>query len=292
MFFYIVKEKQEVLIESFGQYQKSVKSPGLHLKAPWHRVRKVPLGLSQEPEEMSTKTKDDIFVTVPIKIAIQVMDAKKYHYDSVDDPVEQVKTRVMAAVKQLASQMDFAELFQARETISDRAREAVGPEIERLFGMRLVDVIIDEPKGSAELQKSYNDRKASENEAVARMNRAKAEKEASILQAEGRRETLRLEGEGIAAQRKAIFENYAEQFNQLASKGLTVEQVHQTILTAMANDTVRDAASKGNIIITTTNTGSQLADLQALGKSLKPLKPANDEGESVATPAHKGPKVG
>lgn len=57
-------------------------------------------------------------------------------------------------------------------------------------------------------------------------------------------------GEGYAGQRKAIFEQYAEQINALVAGGASREEAVSTILFIMAQDTVRDAASgDGNTII-------------------------------------------
>lgn len=209
---------------------------------------------------------------------LQIFDSKKYHYNS-SNPDEQVISRITAAMKQLTSGMDFAELYQARETLSEKVREKVGHEIEEFYGVKIVDVIVDEPQAPAEIQTAYNNVKASEREATAKLNNAQAEKQAAILRAEGRKEELRLDGEGVAEQRSAIFKNYAEQFNKLAAQGLTEDMAQQTILLAMANDTLRDAAKNGNVIITTSNSGEILGQIQTLGKALaKPAKPANDAG--------------
>lgn len=275
-----VKEKQEVLLESFGKYTGTVKNAGLRFKAPWPFAtvaNKVSTALLEMKEDLGTKTKDDIFVTLPIKMHLQVSDTKKFHYESAD-PVRQVMSRVAQAIKQLTSNMDFAELYQARETISDQAREKVGKEISELYGMTLVDVIVDEPHAPAEIQQSYNNVKASERNKLAAVNDAEAAKIRTIADAEARKEALRLDGEGIAAQRKAIFQNYAEQFNSL-SASMSEERAYKTIMAAMDNDTLRDAGKHGNVIITSTggNNQERLAELAALGKtgSLSG-KPAND----------------
>lgn len=290
-----VKEKQEVLVESFGKYVKSIKTPGLKFKAPWpfqNVAQRVSLALEERKEDLQTKTKDNIFVTLPIKMHLQVMDTQKFHYDS-ENPMQQVMSRVAATVKQLTSNMEFSELYQARETISDLAREKVGKEIEQLYGVKLIDVIVDEPHAPADLQAKYNNVKGSEMERQTMLNMAEAEKKRMILEAEGRKEAQRLDGEGIAAQRAAIFENYATQFNNLAKSGLTEDMAHQIITLAMQNDTIRDAAAKGNVIITNANANTVLQDMQALGKTLtKPHHGANDDAAGIASPAAKGPKAG
>lgn len=270
---YLVKQKKEVLIESFGKYVKTQKKPGLHFKLPWPfqtLARAVSMAMVEKKEDLKTKTKDDIFVTLPIKMHLQVIDSNKYHYESVD-PEQQVMSRVAATVKQQTSKMEFAALYQARETISDEVRQNVGAEIENLYGVKLVDVIVDEPHAPAEIQSAYNNVKASERAKMAAENTAAANKITVIAEAEARKEALRLDGEGIAAQRAAIFSNYAEQFNALAAKGMTKEQAHEVIMTAMANDTVRDAAKSGNVIITPLASGNDtISQMAAANKALAP----------------------
>lgn len=283
-FIYIVREKQEVIIESFGKYVKTTQTPGLKFKLPWplQTIReKISTEIFQSKDDLKTKTKDDIFVTIPIKMHLQVSDSKKYLYNS-NNPSEQVKSRITAAMKQLTSKMDFAELYQAREILSEQVREKVGREIEELYGVKIVDVIVDEPQAPAEIQTAYNNVKASEREATAKLNNAEAEKRSAILRAEGRKEELRLDGEGVAEQRNAIFKNYAEQFNALAAKGLTPDMAHQTILMAMSNDTLRDAAKNGNVIITNGGANDMLESVQALGRTLmKPkLAPPTNDGSA------------
>lgn len=289
---YTVQEKQEALIQRFGKYLKTAKEPGLHFKLPWHSVTKVPTALLEHKEDLSTKTSDDVFVTLPIKMHLQIDDTRKFAFES-DNPVRQVMSRVAATVKQLTSKMEFAELYQARETISDQAREKVGREIQDLYGMRLVDVIVDEPHAPAEIQASYNNVKASERNKLAAQNDAEAEKIRIIADAQARKEALRLDGEGIAAQRRAIFENYATQFNELAANGkMTPEQAHQVIILAMSNDTLRDAAKHGNTIVSTTNSQDTLSQMAALGKSLTTrAAPANNDAAPAAQP-QRPPRAG
>ncbi len=291
MFILTVKEKEEVIIQSFGKFVKTITDPGIHFIMPWQNVaRKVGTELKQEADTLSTKTKDDIFVSIPIKMHLQVTDAKKYHYES-SQPDEQVKARVNATVKQLVSNMEFIELYQTREQISEMARDKVGKEIEQLYGMKLIDVIVDEPHADERAMASFSGVKESERNKLAAQNDSQAIKTRIIAEAEARKEALRLHGEGIAEQRAAIFANYAEQFNNLAKKGMSPDMAHEVITLAMALDTTRDAAEKGNLIVTTTNPNEILTQLQTLSQKLaKPLQPSNDVGATAAS--IKPPKAG
>jgi regulator of protease activity HflC (stomatin/prohibitin superfamily) len=291
-FIFTVKEKEAVIIQSFGKYVRTITDPGITVIAPWQNiVARVPTDMQQQEETLNTKTKDDIFVSIPIKMHVQVTDARKYFYDS-DKPVEQIKARIAATVKQLVSGMEFIELYQTREQISDLARQKVGREVEELYGVKLIDVIVDEPHANQTAMSSFSRVKESERNLVAAQNDSEAIKKRIIAEAEARKEALRLHGEGIAAQRAAIFDNYAEQFNNLSRKGMTPEMAHEVITLAMALDTTRDAAEKGNVIVTTTSPNELLGQMQTLGKTLaKPAAgPANNDNSAV--PAIKPPKAG
>jgi regulator of protease activity HflC (stomatin/prohibitin superfamily) len=289
--FFILQEKEEALIQSFGKYVKTVKQAGPHLIMPWQNVAaRVGMELKQVEDKLATKTKDDIFVTIPIKMHLQIIDSKKFVYDS-NKPIEQVMARVNATAKQLVSGMEFIELYKTREQISEMAREKVGKEIENLYGVKLIDVIVDEPQADSKAMASFSGVKESERNKLAAQNNAEARKIEIIAEAEARKEALRLHGEGIAEQRNAIFQNYAEQFNNLAKKGMSPDMAHEVITLAMSLDTTRDAAEKGNLIVSTTNASELISQMQTLGKTLTkppaPARPANDDGADV-----KAPKLG
>lgn len=276
----IVKEKTEAVIETFGKYSKTYQTPGLHFKIPFLQkvANRVPLAIIEMKEDLKTKTKDDIFMTLPVKMHFQIIDTKKFQYES-RDPMSQVMSRVAATVKQETTKFNFQQLYQERQEISESVRQNVGQELENLYGVKLIDVIVDEPHAPSELQNSYNDAKASAQRAVATKNNAEAAKAASIAEAEGRKEALRLDGEGIAAQRAAIFKNYAEQFNELSKGGLSTDQVYELVLKAMDNDTKRDLGKHGNtIIIDGTNGQSGTSPLLAA------LKAANAGGGKGSKP--------
>lgn len=292
--FFTVKEKQEVIIQQFGRYVKTVKEPGLHFMSPLQSIaRHVPMGVFQDGDKLTTKTKDDVFVEIPIKMHLQIIDSKKFHYDSSSDPIEQAKVRVAATVKQIASQMDFAELFETREALRESAKAKVGKEIEELYGIRIVDVIVDQPVAADDLVRRYTNVKSSSMDRESTRNNAEAQKAATITNAEADKAARILRGQGAAGERAAILEGYADQFNSLATKGISPEQAQRMIEIAMISDTIRDAASKGNLIITTTNTNDALAQFGAVSKAIgKPALPSNDDGEGRAMPAVKPPQHG
>ncbi len=284
----IVDQQTETVLESFGRYSETKAKPGIQFKLPWpfqNIAYEISTKMGQFKEELETKTKDDVFVKLPINIQHTVVDSQKYSYSS-SNPDKQMATVVASAVKQNASKMLFAELFESREEISHKVKDSIGKEVLDKFGIKIIDVIIDQPKAPDSIEKAYSDVMASEKRLTATKNNAEAEKMRIIKDAEAHKEATRLLGEGIAEQRAAIFSNYAHQFNTLVKQGVSEEEANKIMVLAMTQDTLREVGTKGNLIITTTNPTDILAQFQALGKTLADSSPA----KSKTPAAHDGGK--
>ncbi len=266
----IVPQKKEVILESFGRFSEARQKPGIQLKKIWpfqNVAQKVPTNIRQFREPLKTKSKDDVFVELPIEMQVRVTDSAKATYES-NDPIGQIKTIVAAAVKEHASKMDFAELYEARETISDNVKSSVGKQVSDTYGFEIVDIIVDEPKAPDSIEASYNEVRASERRLTSQNNESEAEKIRIVKAAEARREAQALLGKGIAEQRAAIFENYSQQFNKLIKDGMNADEASKIMALAMTQDTLREIGEKGNLIVTTGSGAEQIAEFQTLGATL------------------------
>src|SRR4051812_22735041 len=100
----LVHQNEEIIVEKFRQYAKTLTTEGAKIKVlkPFEKVAaRISTALRQQSDELGTKTKDDIFVKIPITMHFQVTDSKKFHYSS-ENPIDQMKIRINATVKQLA----------------------------------------------------------------------------------------------------------------------------------------------------------------------------------------------
>ena len=283
----IVREKSEAIIETFGSYSTTKKKTGLTLKwpAPIQTVRaKVPTNTQQFKMTLDTKSKDEVFVGIPISMHLRVTDSYKATYEASGDPVELIKDKVSESMKTLSSAMDFADLYQARDTFATEIKKEIGDMLKDSYGYEIVDVIVDEPNAPESLQRAYTKVRESERELLAANNESEAEKVRIVKRAEAKREAQALSGKAIAEQRAAIFENYSEQFNKLIEQGMSKEAAEKLMALAMTQDTLRDIGEQGNLIIASGDGNRQLADFQALGKTLgenapnpKPRTSSNDD---------------
>jgi regulator of protease activity HflC (stomatin/prohibitin superfamily) len=284
---FTVDQKEEALITSFGKHIRTEKNPGLHMKAPWpfNVVEdKISTALHQVGDTLDTKTKDNLFVGLPITIQYEVNNTGRYYFDN-NEPIEQMAKIVSAAVRKYTSGKDFQELYDERDEISVAVIAEVKDQIDD-YGVNIRRIVIDEPKAPSDVQNAYNRVRSSERERDAALNEAEAEKIRIVKKAEADKERNILIGEGVAGFRKKIFDQYAEQIQELVTKGVTREDAEHMMLEAMRLDTLRDIGDKGNMVIVSPDatTGKSIAEMQTLTQTLDKgpkvsdtRKPANEQ---------------
>lgn len=282
---FMVGQKQEALITSFGKHVRTEDKPGLHLKlpVPFNVVaEKIYTGTQQVTEPLETKTKDDLFVGLPITIQYEITDPAVYYFDK-ENPLEQIKKIVSAAVRTNASAKQFQDLYDDREEISEQVIEAVGDKI-REFGVELKRIVVDEPQAPEEIIGAYNKVRASERLRDAANNESEAEKIRIVRRAEAEKEAQILHGEGVAGFREKIFHNYETQIKHLVDQGISKDEALKVMMETMHMDVMRDIGHAGNMVIVTDGanaSASRIAEIQSLKGTLG--KPT---GEQDNLPRH------
>jgi len=94
--FFTVRTAEVAVITRFGKFLR-VAEPGLNFKVPFFDTVAgvVSLRVNQISLTMETKTKDNVFVTIPISVQNRVRPEKVYDaYYRLSDPVAQIKSYV------------------------------------------------------------------------------------------------------------------------------------------------------------------------------------------------------
>ena len=120
--FFTVQTAQVAVITRFGKFLR-VAEPGLNWKWPFiDRVAgRVSLRVNQITLTMETKTKDNVFVTIPISVQNRVRPEKVYDaFYKLSDPMQQIQAYVeqvilgdmLQAEGSVASPLSFNGLFK------------------------------------------------------------------------------------------------------------------------------------------------------------------------------------
>jgi regulator of protease activity HflC (stomatin/prohibitin superfamily) len=240
--FFTVSTAQVAIVTRFGKFLR-VAEPGLNWKWPFiDRVAgRVSLRVNQITLTMETKTKDNVFVTIPISVQNRVRPEKVYDaYYKLSDPVQQIQAYVEQVILGHVPGMTLDEVFASQSGIAAAVKQELDADMAG-FGYEIVNVLVTDIVPDAKVKSAMNDINAAQREQVAANARGEAEKILVVKKAEAEAQSKALQGQGIANQRKAIIEGLQgsiEQF-QKSVAGASTSEVMQLVLVTQYFDTIK-----------------------------------------------------
>lgn len=244
---YVVPQQIVYIIESFGKFSRA-DSAGIHFKVPFvDRVAgRLSLRVQQLDNKISTKTRDNVFVMADVSVQYQVNPNKVTDaFYKLENPEQQINAYVEDAIRSAIPGLDLDDAYVRKDSIADDVQRSISEAMDD-YGYVIIKTLIT----SIEPDKSIRDAMNSINEANRKREAAKAQAEAdrivTVTRAEAEAEKMRLRGEGIAKQRKAIVDGMSESMQQLREFGFDDQQVMSTLLLNQYIDTLNQfAASSG-----------------------------------------------
>src|ERR1700744_4024003 len=240
--FFTVSTAQVAVVVRFGKFLR-VAEPGLSWKVPFidSVAAIVSLRVNQITLTMETKTRDNVFVSIPISVQNRVRPEKVYDaYYRLSDPVAQIKSYVEQVILGHVPGMTLDEVFASQSSIATAVKQELDADMAA-FGYEIVNVLVTDIIPDSKVKSAMNDINAAQREQVAATARGEADKILVVKKAEAEAESKALQGQGIANQRKAIVEglqNSIEQF-QKAVEGATPKDVMQLVLVTQYFDTLK-----------------------------------------------------
>jgi regulator of protease activity HflC (stomatin/prohibitin superfamily) len=240
--FFTVSTAQVAVITRFGKFLR-IADPGLNWKIPiFDNVSGiVSLRVNQISLTMETKTKDNVFVTIPISVQNRVRPEKVYDaYYKLSDPTAQIKSYVEQVILGHVPGMTLDEVFASQSSIAAAVKLELDADMAT-FGFEIVNVLVTDIVPDAKVKSAMNDINAAQREQVAANARGEAEKILVVKKAEAEAESKALQGQGIANQRKAIIEGLQvsiEQFQKVVD-GASAREVMQLVMVTQYFDTLK-----------------------------------------------------
>ena len=240
--FFTVNTAQVAVITRFGKFRR-IAEPGLNWKWPIvdSVAGRISLRVNQITLTMETKTKDNVFVTIPISVQNRVCPEKAYDaYYKLSDPAQQIKSYVEQVILGHVPGMTLDEVFASQSGIAAAVKRELDADMAG-FGYEIVNVLVTDIVPDAKVKSAMNDINAAQREQVAANARGEAEKILVVKKAEAEAESKALQGQGIANQRKAIIEGLQtsiEQFQKVVG-GATTSDVMQLVLITQYFDTLK-----------------------------------------------------
>jgi len=240
--FFTVNTAQVAVITRFGKFLR-VAEAGLNWKMPYFDkvAGMVSLRVNQITLTMETKTKDNVFVTIPISVQNRVRPEKVFDaFYKLSDPVAQIKSYVEQVILGHVPGMTLDDVFASQSSIAAAVKKELDADMST-FGYEIVNVLVTDIVPDSKVKSAMNDINAAQREQVAANARGEAEKILVVKKAEAEAESKALQGQGIANQRKAIIEGLQvsiEQFQKVVD-GASSRDVMQLVLVTQYFDTLK-----------------------------------------------------
>jgi len=263
--FFTVETAQVAIVQRLGKFAR-VAGPGLNWKTPYIEsvVRRMSMKVQQFDVQVETKTQDNVFVQIPVSIQYKVIpDGVEAAFYKLSDPVKQIESMVYNVVLGHVPKMKLDDTFINQADIANDLRDNLDGSMKE-YGYSIVKVLISDIVPDQKVKAAMNDINAAQREREATVSRAETNKLLLVKQAEAEAESKRLQGEGIANQRKAIISGLKDSVEDFAKTvpGSTPQDVMQLVLMTQYFDTLKEIAANDHTnTILVPHSPSTLTDL-------------------------------
>ncbi len=244
---YTVRTYTAGVVERFGKFNR-VAQPGLHVLVPWcETVRFMDLQIRQADVNVETKSKDNVFVTIPVSVQYQVLPEKVFEaYYKLSSPQKQIESYVFNSILGHVPTLTLDEAFEQQAQISAAVKKELDVVMSE-FGYNILKALVTDIVPDAKVKAAMNDINAAQREQTAAQARGEAEKILKVKQAEAEAQSKALQGEGVAKQRQAIIQGLQASVEQFKSavEGSTARDVMAMVLLTQYFDTLRDIGTTG-----------------------------------------------
>jgi len=243
--YFIVRTREAAILERLGKFQK-VAHAGLHFKLPWvDRVRdKISLQVRQLDVMVETKTKDNVFVQIPVAVQYEVVEGREREaYYMLSNHEQQIVAYVQDNVRSSVANMDLDDSFSSKDTIARNVAASLRDNMAE-YGWNFVNTLVTDIRPDSRVRESMNSINAAQREREAAVAQAEAEKIRVVKEAEGAAEAKKLQGRGVADQRKEIVEGIAQQYEMLRDAGVE-ESPEALMLVSQYLDAMVDVSHNG-----------------------------------------------
>lgn len=289
---FVVTGKTAAVLETFGKPHETARMPGLHFKNPWPITRvagRIDLRLTEIEADVSVKTIDNAFLSLPVKVQYRASDQPKgavLAFYELDNPQQQISSYVLNQVRQTASGLEMGDLYNNRDAIERQVGETLAERFDH-FGYIIENVLVDEPQPSAEVRDAFNKVIASKRAKEAAENEAEAERIRLVGTARAEAESKKLQGQGIAQMREAIAEGLESAMETMKKAGLTSADAIVLLNETNRLDTITNAAAHGNMVLMDVGTRSE--EIGRIITGARAADSVGNDGTGAAAPQGQGP---
>lgn len=243
---FTVEQQTAAIVERFGRFHKAARA-GLNWKFPLidSVAGRLSLRVQQLDVKVESKASDDVFVVLTIAVQYFVIEEKvKEAFYRLTNPHQQIESFVFDLVRAEVPKMTLDEVFQKKDAIAQAVKDELSETMDQ-YGYGIVKALVNDIDPDHRVKDAMNEVRAAERQREAAIQKGEAAKILRVKEAEGEAESKRLQGEGLAAQRKAIAEGLRQSVDLVTAgaTGVDEQTVINLLLLVQYMDTLKDIAA-------------------------------------------------
>lgn len=245
----VVPQDKWYSVERFGAYFKMM-HPGLHwagfdICGCCITFKSMTSRVEQNTVQVSTKTKDNVFVFVSVAVQTSVIaDRVQEAMYKLSNFIGQIDAYVSDVVRSHLPTMTLDEAFEKKDDLSDAIQKALSEDMEN-YGFQIHKSLVTELTPDAQVAESMNEINTQKRLRDASIMAAEATKIKIVKAAEASADASQLQGEGIARQRSAIIDGLRTAItagNQ--EEQLSTDKITELLLITQYFETLKGVAAQ------------------------------------------------
>ena len=245
--FFVVKQQSAAIVERFGKFL-SIRQSGLHFKIPLiDRIAgRISLRILQLDVIVETKTIDDVFVKLKVSVQYKIIQEKVYEaFYKLDYPQDQITSYVFDVVRAVVPKMKLDDVFEKKNEIADAVKGELNDAMIN-YGYDIIKALVTDIDPDAEVKAAMNKINAAERKKVAAQYEGDAERILIVEKAKAEAQSKRLQGQGIADQRREIARGLEESVDVLNNVGINSQEASALIVVTQHYDTLQSIGGETN----------------------------------------------
>ncbi len=244
---FTVRQQTAAVVQRLGKFQ-SIRQAGLQFKVPFIDTiaGRMNLKIQQLDVNVETKTLDDVFVRLKVSVQFRVLQDAIYDaFYKLENSHEQITAYVFDVVRAEVPKMKLDDVFVKKDDVA----VAIMRELQEAmndYGYGIVKALVTDIDPDQAVKHAMNRINAAEREKLAAEYDGEAERIRIVARAQAEAESKKLQGQGIADQRREIARGLEESVEVLNQVGINSQEASALIVITQHYDTLQSLGEHTN----------------------------------------------
>lgn len=277
--FFTVKQATAAIVERLGKFH-SVRHAGLHLKIPFidQVAKRMNLRIQQLDVMIDTKTLDNVFLKMKVSVQYQVIKEQVADaFYKLESPDNQITSYVFDVVRAEVPKMKLDDVFVRKDDIAIAVKGEL-QEAMQSYGYDIIKALVTDIDPDEQVKHAMNRINAAERERTAAEYESEAQKIRIVAVAKAEAESKKLQGQGIADQRREIAKGLEESVKMLNAANINAQEASALIVVTQHYDTLQSigANNRSNLVLLPNSPNSASTMLNDLMVSMAATQKMDD----------------